>query len=89
MTRRQRMAATLQHLIDKLAIREFWMFTIAAITLGIIGAIGFQAAVLGVPERADAIIGGIITGGFMLCRDVINAIRALWGVSQQGDSNEQ
>jgi hypothetical protein len=71
--------------IEKLAIREFWMFTIAAIALGVVGAIGFQVAVYGVPERADAIIGGIVTGGLLLCRDVINAIKALWGAVRAAD----
>jgi len=80
-----RMGNLARHLIDKLAIREFWMFTIAAMALIIVAALGFQVAVNGLPARADGIVGGIITGALLICRDVINAIRALWRVSQEGE----
>lgn len=85
MTRRQRAANLARHLIDKLAIREFWMFTIAAIALFVVGSIGFQAAMYGIPEGAGEILSGIVTGLLLIARDVINAIRALWRVSQEAE----
>lgn len=85
MTRRQRAASFARHLIDKLAIREFWMFTIAAIALFVVGGIGFQAAVHGIPDGAGEIIAAIVTGLLLVARDVINAIRALWRVSQEAE----
>lgn len=85
MTRRQRASAWAVRLVDKLAIREFWMFTIAALGLGIVGFLCIQVAVYGIPPRADAIVGGAVTGILMRVGDVINAIRALWRVSQEAE----
>lgn len=85
MSRARRAGAWAMHLIDKLAIREFWMFTIAALSLGVVGAIGLVAVNEGLPKGAEAIVGGIVTGLILLARDVVNAIRALWRVSQEAE----
>lgn len=74
--------------IDKLAIREFWMFTVAAMALAIVAVLGLQVAVHGIPARADAIVGSIVTGALLIARDVINAIRALWRVSQEAEESQ-
>lgn len=70
-------------LIDKLAIREFWMFTIAGVALLIVGGISLQLAIGGIPKNAEALLGTVVGGLILLIRDVINAIRALWRVSEE------
>lgn len=71
-------------LIEKLAIREFWMFTIAGVSLLVVGLIGWRVAAHGVPEGAGEVLTAIVTGLLLRIGDVINAIRALWRVSQEG-----
>lgn len=85
MTTRERAGGIVRHLINKLAIREFWMFTIAAIALFVVGAVGLQAAIYGIPEGAGEILSAVVTGLLLIARDVINAIRALWRVSQEAE----
>ena len=70
-------------ILAKLAIREFWMFTIAGLGMLTLFAIGFQVAVHGVPKNAEAVLSAIVTLIGLRIGDVINAIRALWRVSQE------
>lgn len=70
-------------LIAKLAIREFWMFTIAGIGMITLAVIGVGAMVWGLPEGSGEILTAIITVIGLRIGDVINAIRALWRVSQE------
>lgn len=83
MTRRD--SGLVRHLVNKLAIREFWMFTIAAISLFVVGAIGLAAVRSGIPDGSGEIIAAIVTGLLLVARDVINAIRALWRVSHEAE----
>ena len=70
-------------IIAKLAIREFWMFTIAGVGMLAVGVMGILAIVHGVPKSSDTLLGIIATGILLRIGDVINAIRALWRVSQE------
>ncbi len=70
-------------LIAKLAIREFWMFTIAGIGMVTLAIVAVLVAQGGMPRNSEAILSAIITGIVLTVRDVINAIRALWRVSQE------
>lgn len=70
-------------ILAKLAIREFWMFTIAGLGMMTLAAIGVGVMFRGVPEGAGEILTGIITMIGLRIGDVINAIRALWRVSQE------
>ena len=70
-------------LIAKLAIREFWMFTIAGIGMMTLAVIGIIAARFGIPKTAEAVVASIVTLIGLRIGDVINAIRALWRVSQE------
>lgn len=76
----------LGRLIDKLAIREFWMFTIAGLGLVVLGWIGWIVSD-GVPDGAGEILVAIATGILLRIGDVINAIRALWRVSQEQEES--
>lgn len=74
-----------RHLVNKLAIREFWMFTIAGlgmVTLGVI-AVGVMSG--NIPNGASEILTAIVTMIGLRIGDVINAIRALWRVSQEAE----
>jgi hypothetical protein len=64
--------------IEKLAIREFWMFTIAGLAVAGLVAIGVVAVLKGVAEGAGEIVAMIVTGLLLRIGDVINAIKALW-----------
>lgn len=70
-------------ILAKLAIREFWMFTIAGLGMLTLAVVAVQVAYAGMPRNAEAILSAIITGIVLTVRDVINAIRALWRVSQE------
>lgn len=69
---------------EKLAIREFWMFTIAGIGLIVLGAIAWIVSD-GVPDGAGEVLSAIVMGILLRIGDVINAIRALWRVSQEAE----
>ena len=85
MTRRERATGFARHLIDKLAIREFWMFTIAGLGMVTLAIIGLLVTRYGVPEGAGEILTAIVTMIGLRIGDVINAIRALWRVSQEAE----
>ncbi|MFO6447878.1 hypothetical protein ACLBKU_12095 [Erythrobacter sp. NE805] len=70
-------------IIAKLAIREFWMFTIAGVGMITLAVIGVLAAFYGVPKSSEAVLTAIVTLIGLRVGDVINAIRALWRVSQE------
>lgn len=70
-------------LLAKLAIREFWMFTIAGLGMITLALIGVLVAAQGLPKNAEAILSAIVTMIGLRIGDVINAIRALWRVSQE------
>jgi len=70
-------------IIAKLSIREFWMFTIAGLGMLTLAAIGIGVMFKGVPDGAGEILTAIITMIGLRIGDVINAIRALWRVSQE------
>jgi len=64
---------------------RFWMFTIAAIALMIIGGICIAVLWTGrMPENSEGLLGGAITGLLLLARDVINAIRGFQTDQQIG-----
>jgi hypothetical protein len=73
----------MKSLIAKLAIREFWMFSIAGVSLIVIAIIGVSVVLNGVPEGAGEVLSVIVTGLLLRIGDVINAVRALWRVSQE------
>jgi hypothetical protein len=70
-------------IIAKLAIREFWMFTIAGLGMLTLAIVAVQVAYGGMPRNAEAILSAIVTGIVLTIRDVITAIRALWRISQE------
>jgi hypothetical protein len=70
-------------LIAKLAIREFWMFSIAGVSLLVVAIIAVAVVWKGVPEGAGEVLSVVVTGLLLRIGDVINAIRALWRVSQE------
>lgn len=70
-------------ILAKLAIREFWMFTIAGMGMMTLAAIGLLVAAYGMPKNAEAVLSAIVTMIGLRIGDVINAIRALWRVSQE------
>lgn len=70
-------------LIAKLAIREFWMFTIAGLGMVTLAIVGVIVARWGMPKNAEAVLSAIVTMIGLRIGDVINAIRALWRVSQE------
>lgn len=69
--------------LAKLAIREFWMFTIAGLGMVTLAVVAVIVASRGMPENAEAVLSAIVTLIGLCIRDVINAIRALWRVSQE------
>lgn len=76
-------------ILAKLSIREFWMFTIAGIGMVTLAVIGIVAARWGVPKSSEAVVTAIVTLIGLRVGDVINAIRALWRVSQEHIEAEQ
>jgi hypothetical protein len=53
---------------------RFWLFTIAAIVLAIVGFIAVSVIWKGaMPRGAGELLGSIVTGGFMLAQKVVDA----------------
>lgn len=66
---------------------RFWMFTIAAIALAIIGFICVSAVVMGrIPEGAEGLFNGAVTGLLLVARDVIRAIIEMLGGKEKKDA---
>lgn len=70
-------------ILAKLAIREFWMFTIAGLGMLTLAVVAVIVARWGMPKNAEAVLSAIVTMIGLRIGDVINAIRALWRVSQE------
>jgi len=70
-------------ILAKLAIREFWMFTIAGLGMLTLAIVAVIVARWGMPKNAEAVLSAIVTMIGLRIGDVINAIRALWRVSQE------
>lgn len=63
---------------------EFWMFTVAAIALAIVGAICVGSLLQeDLPEGLGTLLGGAVTGLLLVARDVVKAIQARWGVPSE------
>lgn len=70
-------------ILAKLAIREFWMFTIAGLGMITLAVVAVIVARWGMPKNSEAVLSAIVTMIGLRIGDVINAIRALWRVSQE------
>ena len=70
-------------ILAKLAIREFWMFTIAGLGMLTLALVAVIVARWGMPKNSEAVLSAIVTMIGLRIGDVINAIRALWRVSQE------
>ncbi|MEA3033218.1 MAG: hypothetical protein QOH86_1234 [Sphingomonadales bacterium] len=71
------------HAHDKLGL-----FVLAGMAIAIIGMIAAFCFWKGIPEKADVLLGSIVTGVLLYSRDIVNLIRASWQdqtMSKMGD----
>lgn len=68
-----------EHRWDKLAL-----FILAGLIIIVIGLVVLGVFLKGVPEKGDAVLGGIVTGLLLFLRDLVTAVRTSWEGQQWG-----
>jgi hypothetical protein len=64
------------------------LFLLAALALVIIGMVAGFSFWKGIPDKAEVLLGSIVTGVLLYSRDIINVIRSSWQdqtMSKMGD----
>ena len=76
-----------RHRVEK--CDRFWLLTLAMGALVVLGGVSLMALWKGVPEKADVLIGGIVTGLLLFMREIVQAIRGFWQDERTGKLTDQ